>query len=932
MQRMKHSPLSRAIYRPVKKIESTKWSTGPKNGVGTAFYHPESGPSLSNVWFTLSSGILTEVFYPDVATPNLTALEFVVTDNQSFVDFEQTDMVHETRLLYDDALVFQQLNTARTGHYQLKKTWVTDPLAHALLLHLEFCPLSEEASWYQVGLVIDPAVSGTPMDDVVQLLDDNYSNYLAAYDERQAFVVVRSDGALFTEAACGFCGDDRDRKYTSTVETRAGPGQVWIGAKFANMPLRYGDSSACTICIGFGSSVGEALQAARKAVSQPFESIVSRYLTGWQDYLRGFHPPGCADKTQYLTSLMTMKAHEDKLHPGAVVASLATPWEPDFHFDGRLGGYHLVWPRDLCQTASTFAIAGDKSTALRILTYLDEILQLPSGSFPQNAWPDGTPNWQGCQLDQTALPILLAWQLGAANRYETLVKPAADYLVQNGPLTEQERWEENAGFSPSTLAAEIASLIVASEMARERGDFTSADIYRVIADSWEEKLETWLVTKRGKLSEAPYYIRINPSDNPDDGGVVNIKNGGGWRDKTEIVDAGFLELVRLGIRAADDPLIIHSLSVVDDAIRYEAGYGPVWKRYSYDGYGEHRNGDNYDGTGIGRPWPLLSGERGEYEIAWLVSCQTLSPRHWFGPVRLLQTLAKAANEGWMIPEQIWDGKSLVEKGLATDYGNHSATPLVWAHAEYVRLAECIRSHRVVEMPDVVYERYVGSKNRLRPDVVADYPNDVNQPLVVYPRNPVFRKGDFDLRRVAVEHLGEYVYFHIYLGHLDNPWLGPNGLSKQVIDIYLNSNQRSVIKDRELNDVKACFLDGNGYETMIRVTGNWHSDTGIYSSGGLCDRGVFVSVTPAKNVVHVVVKASSIHGVPGPGWSMAVTIAGEASGRIRPVESIATEWSFGRRFTGCYSLLTDFLVPQGENKEKYIFASKGPIIEIPMVPM
>jgi glucan 1,4-alpha-glucosidase len=930
MERMNHSTFSRALYLPQTKSGNTKWATGPKNGIGTAYYDPNSGPSHSNVWFTLSSGILTEVFYPNVATPNLLALEFIVTDNRTFVDFERPDMVHEIELLYEDGLVYQQVNTARTGYYQLKKTYVTNPLAHALCLHLEFQVLSDVAADYRVGFVIKPAVSGTPMDDVVRYVNENGYGYLTANDQSRAFAVRGTEGISFTNIQCGFVGNENEIIGGIASGVHAGPGQVWLGSLLENQAGLEDGMFECTLCIGFGELVQDAIHSARETVIQPFAGIVRNYLTGWRDYLKSFHPPGCADKKQYLASLMTMKAHEDKLNPGAVVASLSTPWSPSFGFGGKLDGYHVVWPRDLCQTATTLAIAGDKGTAERILAYLDEVLQLPSGSFPQNAWPDGTPNWQGCQLDQTAFPILLAWQLGAFTRYASLVKPAADYLVTNGPASDQERWEENAGYSPSTMAAEIAALIVAAEMAVETGDFTSADVYRKKADTWEEKLEALLVTKRGKLSDAPYYLRISSSDNPDDGSFIHIKNGGGWRDKTEIIDAGFLELVRLGIRSADNPLVIHSLSVVDEAIRYEANFGPVWKRYSHDGYGEYKNGDIYDGAGIGRPWPLLTGERGEYEIAWLASTQNLPPGNWFGPVRLLQTLAKAANDGWMIPEQIWDGKSLAEKGLAVDYGNNSATPLVWAHAEYVRLAECIRHHKVVEMPEVVYERYIKSRMKHRSNVVADYQNDPGSELVIYPTNPVFCKGDFKLQDVAVEYLGEYVYFHVRLGHLDNPWLGPNGLSKQVIDIYLNSNSESGCMETELDDVRVRFPDGLGYETRIRITGDWRFDTGIYSSCGQCDRGMYVFVSPKKYTVHAVVKASSIHGIPGPGWLLAVSIAGESSCQIRPVESVASEWSFGRRYPQCDTRITDFLAPPGKEKALYVHASEGGILTIPMI--
>ena len=129
-----------------------------------------------------------------------------------------------------------------------------------------------------------------------------------------------------------------------------------------------------------------------------------------------------------------------------------------------------MWPRDLVQIAGGLLAAGAADQARAVLEYLVAV-QEADGHWVQNSWLDGRPYWKGVQLDETAFPILLFDMLlrtGAIKkadivRYDAMIEAAAGYIVRNGPATPQDRWEEDAGYSPFTLAAEIAALLAAAD-------------------------------------------------------------------------------------------------------------------------------------------------------------------------------------------------------------------------------------------------------------------------------------------------------------------------------------------------------------------------------------------------------------------------------------------------------------------------------------
>lgn len=453
----------------------------------------------------------------------------------------------------------------------------------------------------------------------------------------------------------------------------------------------------CTLALGMGKTIARAKANARASLARGFAAIKHEYELGWQKYVATL-PAIDKHQQQFNVAAMVLKGLEDKTIRGAVIASPSTPWgggqKPH---EPPVSGYHAVWARDLYHVATAFDAIGDRVTANRLLEYLFRVQQKRDGSFPQNSWIDGRLIGRGMQMDQVALPLVLAYQLGRKDHQSWLshIKPAADFIVRNGPRTDQDRWEEKSGFSPSSLAAQIAGLVCAAEIARANRDEVSARRYLDTADNWAKNVEKWTVTKPAGASG--YYLRITANNDPNDGAKIEINSSSLVVDERKVVDAGFLELVRLGIKAPRDPLIVESLKLIDQLIKVKTPVGDAWYRYNHDAYGETPDGGKYDGrNGVGRLWTLLTGERGEYELA---AGDIASAR------KRLDTVASFANDGLMIPEQVWDREESPAPGLRFGAGTGSATPLAWSMAQFIRLAMSIERGRNVETPKVVWERY-----------------------------------------------------------------------------------------------------------------------------------------------------------------------------------------------------------------------------------
>ena len=530
----------------------------------------------------------------------------------------------------------------------------------------------------------------------------------------------------FTRTSVGFLGtsdgwsdvrrDGRvDWGYTST------DGLAGNVALTGVLPLDGLRKKRALIALGFGESLRQSARVATATLRAGSAKTMKGVRATWQRYWKSLPKPPTSLATRrqqltYRTSQMMLAASEDKRNPGAFIASPSTPWAwgTDSSLSAGLHGYHLVWGRDAYQIGTAMLAMGDRAAALRMVRYLFEVQSYNNGGMPQNSHVDGTPMASGVQLDQVTLPIVLAWQLALNSQGEWvaltdsgiwgLIKAAADYTVAwkrddlTAPATGAERWEERSGYSPSTIAATIAGLVCAAVFARKHGDAASAAKYEQTARSWAASVKSWTRTTTGQLADGkPYFIRLSRTGNPDAGTPLNTGNGGPTVDERSVVDAGFLELVRLGVLAADDEDIRTSLRVVDQTISVKVGSHRYYYRYNHDGYGEAGDGQPWsvDEGGTGRLWPLLSGERGEYEL--LAGRKSAAARR-------LAAMSAASTALGLLPEQVWDAQAPASPTSATyrtGRPTDSATPLAWTHAQFIRLAWSLKAGRPVEYPRVV---------------------------------------------------------------------------------------------------------------------------------------------------------------------------------------------------------------------------------------
>ncbi|MER3431193.1 MAG: glucoamylase [Blastocatellia bacterium] len=696
------------------------WLTAAKEGVGT------TASLKSKVWLTLARGVLTEIYYPNVTTANVQMLQFFVFDPaRGKVETEFDDAIVKTESLplqpkakKPVSLTFRQRTTSRDGRWEIEKIYVLDPGSDSVLFTVSFRHQNPNTELF---VYFDPSINNTGMHDTATAS----SKSLIAY-EGDAAAALRCGNCRMDLASAAFSGVNdaltqlrRNGKQTETFD-RAENGNVVLTARVSPANARAEDP--LLFALSFGRTPSEAEETGQSALEKGFERIRLDYETEWGQYLDSLPATERRYRAQFLMAAMVLKAFEDKAVRGGNVASLSIPWGGGLNANEDVGGgYHLIWARDLYHVFTAFLAIGDRPAAERALNFLLEIQQKSDGSFPQNSWLDGRPGWGSLQMDEVGYPLVMAWQISRFDHktYRKHIKPAADFIVRNGPATPQERWEEESGYSPSTIAAEIAGLVCAADIAKRNGDFQSAANYLKTADDWESKIEKWTATTTGKYGDGNYYLRITQNGRPDAGDPIGLKNGSGTYDEREIVDAGFLELVRLGIRRPDDPLIVKSLKIIDQLIRAETPNGPGYYRYLHDGYGEMDDGRrwNWDGTyrGKGRLWALLSGERGEYEIALSNSLDRRGGSRQLAAARSrLDHMLGFSSDTFMLPEQVWDKRSLpvrIDRLFLPDLqwgkGTGSATPLAWSMAQFLRLATNIAAGRNLETPAVVYRRYAG---------------------------------------------------------------------------------------------------------------------------------------------------------------------------------------------------------------------------------
>ena len=688
-----------------------RWTSSDKTGVGTAL------SPLSRVWFTISHGILNEIYYPRVDKACTRDLGLIVTDGLpgGFFAEEKRDCDSRIETLAEGVPAYRVVNTSRDGRFSIAKCVIADPRHDVVLQHIIFTDHSGPGQpRLRLFALLSPHLVNGGAHNTGWLDDYKGHPMLLAEGDGTALAFACQTGwaarsAGFVAASDGWQTLRRDGRLSVQYQ-RAANGNV---ALCGEIDLARG--AEFVLSLGFGTSWSEAAWRARAAMQRPFRTAEAEYTaawTAWQGGLRSLRGASSTHDT-YRISTAVLRTHDSPAFSGGIIASLSIPWGFS-KGDDDLGGYHLVWPRDLVETAGALLAAGANLDARRVLDYLRSI-QEPAGGWPQNCWLDGMAYWQGLQLDECAFPILLldmCRRHGAVPEaeiaaYWPMVRAAAGFVLRTGPVTGQDRWEEDGGYSPFTLAVEVAALLVAADYADRAGEPALGALCRDTADAWCAAVEEWCFAPDSPPAKAAgvagHYVRIAPAVDgtaaADVRGTVQIRN----RDQAhtdmaacDVVSPDALALVRFGLRAADHPHVLATVATIDHLLKRELPDGPCWYRYNADGYGEHADGAPFDGTGIGRLWPLMTGERAHYELA---AGRPAEAR------RLLATMEALTSDGKLIPEQVWDSADIPARELQLGRPSGSAMPLVWAHGEHVKLCRSLADGAVFDTPPQTIARY-----------------------------------------------------------------------------------------------------------------------------------------------------------------------------------------------------------------------------------
>ncbi len=680
------------------------WTSSAKDMVGCGL-----GPA--RLWFTLGFGIVNEVYYPRVDIPQIRDLGFIVAGPDGFWSEVKRNENYTMRLLAPGVPAVEIVH--QHPRFTLRLRVTPDPRRDVLAIECRLDGQGQGETELALYALVAPHLGATGHDNIATV--ERYRGRRMLWAEQGPFgmalaAVDQHQRDAFGRASAGYVGtsdgwQDFARNGALTWQYRtAGPGNV---ALIAELPRR------AVLALGFGSSAEAAATLAISSLIQPFDNLLQQQIADWEAWQARCSEGGAptldlpdAIREQALVSPIVLRAHLDKTFPGAMVASLSVPWG---HTGNQLGGYHLVWPRDLVECAGALLALGAAPEARDTLRYLIAT-QNEDGHWNQNQWLGGTAYWQGLQLDETALPVLLATELEERDALrgiavEDMVRRALGFVARTGPSTAQDRWEENEGINAFTLAVSIAALVAGAALLPS----PESDWALALADFWNAQIEAWTAvtgTELARQYDVPgYYVRVAPPGIVAEAGasaaIVPIRNrhdsGGGLRGDQQI-GTEFLQLVRFGLRRPEDKLILGSVKLADALLRSDTPMGPVWHRYRGDGYGEYEDGRAFDGAGIGRGWPLLTGERGHYEL-----------EAGNDPLPYLAAMAAMASPGGMLPEQVWDADPLPGRRLYPGRASGSAMPLAWAHAEFVKLLVSRQINRPFDRPRAVWQRYRGRR-------------------------------------------------------------------------------------------------------------------------------------------------------------------------------------------------------------------------------
>ncbi len=658
------------------------WSSSAKDLVTTAL-------GASRLWATVGHGILNEVYWPSTGHPQTRDLGFIVAGEGLWYELKRVN--DYTLSTPEDYIPLPKVTHQGEG-YTLELEFLPDTWRDVLLIHYAL-----KGEGFKLYPLLAPHLGLNIHDNTAWV---KHGTYLYATGGNDALCLVSDSG--FSRASAGFVGASdgwqdfaQNGRMTWEYECAARGNVALLG----ELP-----SSEGVLALGFANETAGAKTLVYSSLTEGYKVVRRNFVEAWEEWGKNLDFPksSAAIKKEAYLSAVTLKVHEDRHFPGAVVASLSTPWG-NVHSDP--GGYHLVWARDAVEAGLGLLAAGQPEDARRMLAYL-MATQHRDGHWAQNFQPNSVTYWKGIQLDEVGFPILLLAklkELGALGELspsesKRMVELAAAYLVKYGPVSPQDRWEENPGINPFTHAVVVAALVAATPfLEKEERAYVLS-----LADCWNEQTELWTYAQGTDLARKHgvdgYYVRIAPPPTQGDLDTqIMLKNRQGQTIAAhDLISTGFFYLARLGLRKADDPHIKNSLKVAEALLEAETPSGPGFHRYNEDGYGEHADGSPFDGHGIGRLWPLLVGERG------LLAVQLGEDLKSY-----LKTMATMTGPGGLIPEQVWDADPIPEKELFPGKPSGSAMPLVWAHAEFLKLLMAAQTGQPLLRLDSVWQRYGG---------------------------------------------------------------------------------------------------------------------------------------------------------------------------------------------------------------------------------
>ena len=680
------------------------WCPGNKQLVGTSL-----GPS--RVWFTIGQGIVNEVYFPRIDIPQLRDLGFIICNQQGL--WVEIKSLHQCIVECEPGSCSAKI-THQHEHFKLIQRIAPEPDRDVLLIEVTL--IGDDS--LELFMLAAPHLGGSGSNNSGAMKSAGKRVLLTAQQGPFAMAIAaintKNQHDAISMPSIGYCGSSdlwqqfNTNSYPKDTYLNAGPGNIALSARLPQ--------SSC-IAIGFANGSEAAGTLAISSLLQPFEDIWCKHLDQWRQWqLNTFCPTTTflgeqLPRTvcdQLKVSAMVLKTHFDQTFRGAMVASLSVPWGS---FADERPGYHLVWPRDLSECAGAFLAIGAQTEAREILRYLIAT-QKSDGSWHQNQWLGGTPFWTNLQLDQVAFPVLLAGMIADNNALNEIyvadmVISALKFIVSHGPISPQDRWEESSGTNPFTLSVVIAALVSGARFLPEADQVWALNT----ADYWNSRLEEWTAVKQSKFTNEfgldSHYVKVVPDYAIENPALMQaplaIKNR--IEDfqvaAADQIACDFLQLVRFGIRSSDYPTIKNTLLLIDETLKINFPQGPCWYRYTLDGYGEHQDATPYNETGIGRPWPLLTGERGHYEL-----CANNSA------LPLINAMTNMATGCGMLPEQLWDNPDLETEQLHFSKESGSATPLAWAHAEYIKLVHSSVIGAPIDRPSPVWDRYKG----IKPDI------------------------------------------------------------------------------------------------------------------------------------------------------------------------------------------------------------------------